>query len=146
MIHLLPPPSPPQVKLHQTSTERADEFLQKHIGTLVYPPSTPERLAELGPFESHEFEIQGEGWKTSCVDIVISGLGWISVTGALNCKVSKGGWGKGSFGACGHGKKGWRHGMRGPYTRADHRQSKEPIAAHTPLPSSTPQPTASHHP
>lgn len=75
------------MKLHQTSTERADEFLQKHIGELIYPPNSIERFQELGPWEPREFEIQGEGWKTSCVDIVISGLGWISVTGAQNCKV-----------------------------------------------------------
>ncbi len=75
------------VKLHQTSTDRADEFLDKHIGELVFPPYTPERRAELGAWVPRDFEIEGTGWKTSAIDIVISGLGWISVTGALGCKV-----------------------------------------------------------
>jgi hypothetical protein len=40
------------------------------------------RLQELGPFESKFFEVEGEGWKQSKYDIVIAGLGWISVTGS----------------------------------------------------------------
>ena len=75
------------VKLHQTATERADEFLQKHVGELVFPPNSAARLEELGPWVPREFDIEGTGWKTSAVDIVISGLGWVSVTGALGCKV-----------------------------------------------------------
>ena len=76
-----------EVKLHQTRTDKADEFLEKHIGELVFPPWSKERLEELGTMVPREFEIEGTGWKTSAIDIVISGLGWISVTGALNCKV-----------------------------------------------------------
>jgi 30S ribosome assembly GTPase len=76
-----------EVKLHQTATERADEFLQKHVGDLVFPPFSAERVAEIGPLVPRELEVQGNGWKTSAVDIVISGLGWVSVTGALNCTV-----------------------------------------------------------
>eukprot|EP00624_Nannochloropsis_granulata_P001154 evm.model.NODE_1531_length_19035_cov_17.377516.6 len=75
------------VKLHQTGTDRADEFLEKHIGDLVFPPFTQERRAEMGPWVARDFDIEGTGWKTSAIDIVISGLGWISITGALNCKV-----------------------------------------------------------
>ena len=75
------------VKLHQTATDRADEFLDKHIGDLVFPPFTQERRAEMGPWVARDFDIEGTGWKTSAIDIVISGLGWISITGALNCKV-----------------------------------------------------------
>jgi len=75
------------VKLHQTSTDKADEFVERHIGELIYPPFSAERLKEIGPMVSREFDIHGQGWKTSSVDIVISGLGWISVTGAQGCKV-----------------------------------------------------------
>mmetsp|Transcript_15461 Transcript_15461/g.25871 ORF Transcript_15461/g.25871 Transcript_15461/m.25871 type:complete len:949 (-) Transcript_15461:68-2914(-) len=69
------------VKLHPTDSGKADEFVQKHVGNLVSPPASPERLAELGPFVSEEFEIDGEGWRKSGGDIVIAGLGWVSVTG-----------------------------------------------------------------
>lgn len=78
------------VKLHLTSTDRTEEFLEKHIGTdLIFPPFDEERLKQLGPavWTPREFNITGNGWKTSTVDIVISGLGWISVTGALDCTV-----------------------------------------------------------
>jgi len=90
----------------------------------VFPPDTFERVEELGPYETIEFEvtwearcrgihfhanklstcqaslrlwyyilngfcvqIQGEGWLKSRQDIVISGLGWLSVTGSGQCKV-----------------------------------------------------------
>lgn len=76
-----------EVKLHQTATDRAGEFLDSHLGELISPPFTQERRAAMGPWVPRDFEIEGTGWKTSAVDIVISGLGWISVTGALDCKV-----------------------------------------------------------
>lgn len=76
------------VKLHLTGTDRADEFLDKHLGSeLIFPPFSKDRLGELGEWTPREFNITGGGWKTSATDIVISGLGWISVTGALDCTV-----------------------------------------------------------
>lgn len=36
---------------------RANEVLEKHIGKLVFPPESAERLAALGPFESTEVEV-----------------------------------------------------------------------------------------
>lgn len=71
-----------EVKLHPTDAAKADEFLEKHIGGLVFPPASLERLKELGPFESKYFDVEGEGWKQSKYDIVIAGLGWVSVTGS----------------------------------------------------------------
>ena len=46
-----------EIKLHPTDSLKADEFLQKHIGTLVFPPSSMERLQELSPFESKYFSV-----------------------------------------------------------------------------------------
>eukprot|EP01042_Synura_sphagnicola_P001100 gene1100-1238_t len=76
-----------EIRLHPTDAARADEFIKKHTGKLVFPPDTFERVEELGPYETIEFEIQGEGWLKSRQDIVISGLGWLSVTGSGQCKV-----------------------------------------------------------
>ena len=75
------------IKLHPTDATRASEFAEKHIGNLIFPPSTVERLAELGPFESKEFEIEGDSWKKSLNDIVIAGLGWVAITGTGVCRV-----------------------------------------------------------
>jgi hypothetical protein len=46
------------VKLHPTDSSRVEEFLEKHVGGLIGPPDSPERLAELGPFEDHSFEVR----------------------------------------------------------------------------------------
>ena len=34
-----------------------------------------------------EYTIDGRGWNESCDDIVLPGIGWISLTGAGTCKV-----------------------------------------------------------
>jgi hypothetical protein len=73
--------------LHPTDSLRADSYLAKHTGGLIFPPASPERLAELGPFKSEEFVIDGDGWTRSSTDIVIPGLGWIAVTGVGSVKV-----------------------------------------------------------
>lgn len=75
------------IKLHPTDSRRVAEFTEKHIGKLLFPPATKERLEALGPFESQDFEIEGDGWKHSISDIVIAGLGWVAITGSGRCKV-----------------------------------------------------------
>ena len=44
-------------------------------------------MEEIGEFEYHEIEIQGEGWKQAAADITLRGLGWVAVTGAGRAKV-----------------------------------------------------------
>ncbi|CAM9856179.1 unnamed protein product, partial [Phaeothamnion confervicola] len=75
------------IKLHVTDAARADDFLQTHIGKLVFPPYTPERLAELGPMEAADFAVAGAGWRRAAVDIVLGGLGWVSLTGAGDARI-----------------------------------------------------------
>ncbi|KAG5175010.1 P-loop containing nucleoside triphosphate hydrolase protein [Tribonema minus] len=77
-----------EVKLHMTDAARVDEFIDKHMGSkLLFPPFSKERYQELGPMVSSEFTVVGEGWRRAGPDIVLSGLGWISVTGAGECAV-----------------------------------------------------------
>jgi ribosome biogenesis GTPase A len=76
-----------EVKLHPTRIEKAQEFVEKHVGDLVAPPATVERLHELGPFQEDTFIVDGEGWKKSGTDVVIAGLGWVSVTGSGSCTI-----------------------------------------------------------
>ena len=69
--------------------QRADDYISKHIGTLLTPPLEPgaERLEQLGEFESHVIQIEGEGWKQAAADITLRGLGWVAVTGAGTAQV-----------------------------------------------------------
>lgn len=77
------------IKLHPTDSLKANDFLQKHIGTMLTPPLEPglQRYNELLPFEEHILDIEGTGWKEACADIALTGLGWISVMGAGTANV-----------------------------------------------------------
>ncbi len=78
-----------EIKLHMTDSARADEFTSNHVGKMLTPPLEPgpERLEEIGEFEYHVIDIQGEGWKQAAADITLRGLGWVAVTGAGTAKV-----------------------------------------------------------
>lgn len=58
--------------LHRTKLSKADEFYQKHIGTLLTPPNL-EHLATFPPLVSQSITLQPNQ------DIAISGLGWFTV-------------------------------------------------------------------
>ncbi|MGN8645576.1 ribosome biogenesis GTPase YqeH [Gracilibacillus sp. HCP3S3_G5_1] len=62
-----------QLMIHRTKLAYADDFYQKHVGDLLQPPS-PETLEQLPPLSKQTIKIPKE--KT---DIVIPGLGWITV-------------------------------------------------------------------
>lgn len=77
------------IKLHPTDSSRADSFIAKHAGNILTPPLAPgpERMEEIGEFDSHTIEIDGTGWKEAAADITLTGLGWIAVTGAGMAKL-----------------------------------------------------------
>ena len=58
--------------IHRTKLANADHFYQKHAGQLLTPPTRTE-LAQMPPLEHHEFSV------THKSDLVIEGLGWITV-------------------------------------------------------------------
>lgn len=58
--------------LHRTKLEKADAFYEQHAGELLAPPEA-EHLADLPPLQRHEFKT------TQKTDIVIDGLGWVTV-------------------------------------------------------------------
>ncbi|MUV39564.1 uncharacterized protein JNUCC1_03442 [Lentibacillus sp. JNUCC-1] len=64
--------------IHRTKLEKAEALFEEHLGGLLSPPDA-ETLAILPEFKSHDYRLPEE--KT---DIVLPGLGWISVpsTGA----------------------------------------------------------------
>lgn len=61
------------IELHRTKLENADQLYAKHLGDMLSPPG-PGSLETLPPLVRHEFSI-----KQAKTDIVISGLGWISI-------------------------------------------------------------------
>ncbi|MFD2169203.1 ribosome biogenesis GTPase YqeH [Tumebacillus lipolyticus] len=65
-----------QLSVHRTKLENADEIYSKHLGTLLVPPceKCPDHLRELVP---HKITLKSGHPQ----DIVISGLGWITVRG-----------------------------------------------------------------
>jgi hypothetical protein len=75
------------VKVHPGRTEDAEEFTRRHVGGLLSPPYEPARWEALGEWSSKSFTAQGDGWKHACVDIVLSGLGWVSLTGVGTIRV-----------------------------------------------------------
>ena len=76
-----------KIKLHPTSASRVKKMREQHAGDAIFPPVSYNRIEEIGPYEEREFVVYGKGWKSSASDIVIAGLGWISITGVGPCKV-----------------------------------------------------------
>lgn len=59
--------------IHRTKLANADALYKEHLGGLLSPPSG-ESLEKLPPLVRHEFSI-----KKGKMDLVISGLGWITI-------------------------------------------------------------------
>lgn len=62
-----------RLDIHRTKLENADALYEKHKGVMLAPPSK-EHLADFPEFVRHEFSI-----KEKRTDLIISGLGWITV-------------------------------------------------------------------
>lgn len=77
----------PSVKVHPGRVEDAEAFTRKHVGGLLAPPFTEEGFDNLGEWTSKSFSASGEGWRRSCLDVVLSGLGWIAITGVGDIKL-----------------------------------------------------------
>lgn len=75
------------VKVHPGKADDAEAFTKRHVGKMLTPPSTQEGFERLGDWTSKFCTVNGDGWKRSCIDIVLSGLGWVSVTGAGSAQV-----------------------------------------------------------
>jgi len=69
-----------ELKLHRTKLEGASAFYEKHLGTLLTPPNSKEK-EDFPKLVQHVFTIKDK------TDLVISGLGWIRVTGTAKVAV-----------------------------------------------------------
>lgn len=65
------------IKLHPTSVVKADDFIAKHAGKILTPPlgNGPERMEEIGEFETHDLEIDGMGWNDRVQDFIMTRKG-----------------------------------------------------------------------
>ncbi|MGM7683077.1 ribosome biogenesis GTPase YqeH [Cytobacillus sp. Hm23] len=61
------------LSIHRTKLENADDLYKKHAGDLLQPPRK-EHVDKFPPLIAHEFTI-----KERKMDIVFSGLGWITI-------------------------------------------------------------------
>lgn len=64
-----------ELHIHRTKLEKADSLYENHVGELLQPPGK-EGAAQLPELIKYDFTI-----KNKQVDIVFSGLGWVSVRG-----------------------------------------------------------------
>ena len=69
-----------ELKLHRTKLEGASVFYDRHLGTLLTPPNNKEK-EDFPKLVQHVFTIKDK------TDLVISGLGWIRVTGTAKVAV-----------------------------------------------------------
>ena len=69
-----------ELKLHRTKLEGASDFYDKHLGILLTPPNSKEK-EDFPKLVKHVFTIKDK------TDLVISGLGWIRVTGTAKVAV-----------------------------------------------------------
>ena len=69
-----------ELKLHRTKLEGASSFYDKHLGILLTPPNSKEK-EDFPKLVQHVFTIKDK------TDLVISGLGWIRVTGTAKVAV-----------------------------------------------------------
>lgn len=73
------------LNLHRTKLEGADVFYDRHVGTLLTPP-TGKEVADFPKLVRHEFTIKDK------MDIVYSGLGWIRIQGKADNPVKVSAW------------------------------------------------------
>ena len=65
-----------ELGIHRTKLEKADELYENHAGGLLSPPR-PDQMGDFPEMVRHEFMI-----KEPKMDIVFSGLGWVTVNEA----------------------------------------------------------------
>lgn len=61
------------LQIHRTKLSNADTLYENHLGAMLSPPSG-DSIEKMPPFVRHEFSV-----KKAKTDIIISGLGWITI-------------------------------------------------------------------
>ncbi len=58
---------------HMGKTEGAEERRAKHVGGLLVPPCSPERLEEMGELVAREVSVEGDSWTQHSKDVAVAG-------------------------------------------------------------------------
>ncbi|RWS30470.1 50S ribosome-binding GTPase-like protein 1 [Leptotrombidium deliense] len=68
--------------IHVLNTEQARSFYETYVGSemLAVPIAGGNRLEQWPPLLPMEIDLEGIGYSKSCADIVLSSVGWVSVT------------------------------------------------------------------
>ncbi|XP_077211795.1 P-loop containing nucleoside triphosphate hydrolases superfamily protein [Tasmannia lanceolata] len=69
----------PYLPLHMGKTENASMMLEAHFGRQLQPPIGEKRVAELGEWVRREFNVCGNRWDVSSMDVAVAGLGWFAI-------------------------------------------------------------------
>lgn len=69
----------PLLPLHMGKTENADRMLTDHFGRQLQPPVGENRVKELGDWVRRCFQVRGNSWDASAVDIAAAGVGWFAI-------------------------------------------------------------------
>lgn len=80
----------PNVPLHVTKIEIAEEKYETWFSKNFFklPFGTPERFQEYPKLKEHEYTILGKGRNDNACDLVLHGIGWLSVASVWATKVS----------------------------------------------------------
>ncbi|PRP86723.1 peptidase S8 and S53 domain-containing protein [Planoprotostelium fungivorum] len=80
------------LKIHVCKTIKADQLYENHVGGMLSPPTEATDPNDVIPstldykplkplYKARTIRTEGMGYKQATMDIVISGLGWVAVTG-----------------------------------------------------------------
>ncbi|EPS64719.1 hypothetical protein M569_10062 [Genlisea aurea] len=78
----------PLIPLHMGRTENAAVMSRQHFGRQLQPPIGEGRVEEMGKWVKKEFDIKGERWDSSSVDVAVAGVGWFAIGLKGGCRVS----------------------------------------------------------
>ncbi|WOK99865.1 hypothetical protein Cni_G08577 [Canna indica] len=67
------------IPLHMAKTENASMMIENHFGRQLQPPIGEERIKELGKWVRWKFNVSGNSWDASSVDLAVGGLGWCAI-------------------------------------------------------------------
>lgn len=69
----------PHLPLHMGKVDNACKMFEDHFGRQLQPPIGEKRVQELGNWVRREFQVSGNSWESSSVDIAAAGLGWFAI-------------------------------------------------------------------
>ncbi|XWS31610.1 hypothetical protein CRYUN_Cryun23aG0091000 [Craigia yunnanensis] len=69
----------PYLPLHMGKTEKARTIQEDHFSRQLQPQIGEERVEELGSWVRKEFQVSGNRWDSSSVDIAAAGIGWFAI-------------------------------------------------------------------